>query len=113
MNVQIKKVLKKKIRGNIGIGFLMFSDEDIIRDFQYGGKCYFMERMRRCIPTKGIRRLRMPTWRFELAPTQSDLIWHSLGVNEEFANLKTILLMVALTFFSIVVLSPIYLTNFV
>lgn len=42
----IKKELKEKEKSNIGKGFLMFSDDQIVKDLRYNGQKYFSVKIR-------------------------------------------------------------------
>jgi putative flippase GtrA len=48
-------------------------------------------------------------WTFKQAPAQSDIIWKSMGVDENFSLLKTSILLILLFLFSVVILTPVML----
>lgn len=61
---------------------------------------------------KNIRQtLRFERWTFRQAPAQSDIIWQSMGVDENFSVLKTSILLILLFLFSVVILTPVMLVN--
>ena len=51
----------------------------------------------------------MEMWTFKQAPAQSDILWKTMGVDENFSMLKTCILLILLFLFSVVILTPVML----
>lgn len=91
--------------------FLMFSDADIISDFRYLGRSHFTRMTRARLPRETIWRLRLSKWRFEPAPTQSDVIWSALDADVDCSNLKSFFLLCILFVIAVLLISPILLAE--
>lgn len=80
---------------NIGRGFLMFTNDQVVKELRYFGLKHLQSRIDK-LPQETVNLLQLNKWKFKRAPAQSDMIWSYLNLNRTLSTIKTILLMLVL-----------------
>lgn len=98
------------MKRNSGIGFLMFSDQKIVKDYLYDHQ-FFFNMIREKLTASAIRRLNMNNWFFASAYSESDIIWEDVYKDSVASAIKTFMLWILLLTLSIIIVTPVVLAS--
>ena len=111
MKEQIRRELQRQKGHNTGTGFLIFSDERIVKDFKHFGKSYFNNLIDDRLQVRSIERLQMKRWEFSSAFPQSDIIWEDFTKDSVISGTKSAILWVFLLLLSVILITPVMFIN--
>ena len=99
------------MKRNSGMGCIIFSDREIIKDYLYNDQKYFEKLITNELSESAISRLNMRNWDFLHAYPESDIIWEDIYKDSIISSIKSFILWVLLLLLSVVLLTPLLLIN--
>jgi hypothetical protein len=106
----IRTEKQQQIKRNSGMGFLIFSDDRVVKDIRYEPK-FFQQLCERSLSQAAIQRLNMNHWKIEHAFSESEIIWEDLYKDQTVSTVKTLVLWVILIMLSVILITPVMLAD--
>lgn len=111
---ELKELIRNEkqiqVKRNSGLGFLIFSDDRIVKDILYDPH-FFPALCEHHLSPAAMQRLNMLNWKLYHAFSESEIVWQDLYKDHTVSALKTFVLWILLLLLSVILLTPVMLAD--